>query len=326
VATQGFIDLLDRVFVSGEPYVGRGERVLLQRQPGGPLDERYLDFVYQPIVDSAGRVTGIFVQGQDITDQRQLEQLRERLLRDAEEANRLKDEFLATLSHELRTPLNAMLGWVRMLRTQRMNDEQREHALAIVERNAAVQARLVQDILDVSSIVTGKLRLSVAPMDLRDTVAAAIETVNPAADAKGVAIRRAPDRPSPIAGDAARLQQVAWNLLNNAVKFTPSGGRIDVRVEDTDGGTRLTVADTGVGIPAHMLPVIFERFRQGDGAQRSHGGLGLGLSIVKHVVEAHGGRVTVSSEGEGRGATFVVDLPRSPAPRTPQEGQRFSHA
>ena len=324
VAEQGFIDLLDNVYRSGAPFVGRGARVLLQRQPGGPLEQRYLDFVFQPIVDSRGTVTGIFVQGHDITEQRELEVLREKLLRDAEEANRLKDEFLATLSHELRTPLNAMLGWVHMLRTQPMNDEQRERALGIVERNAAVQARLVQDILDVSSIVTGKLRLVIASVDLREVVAAAIETIKPAADAKGVTIRREEDRPTPVAGDAARLQQVAWNLLTNAVKFTPSGGRIDVRLAGTEGGVRLTVSDTGVGIAPELAPVMFERFRQGDTAERVQGGLGLGLAIVKHVVEAHGGRVTASSQGRDRGSTFVVELPRGAVPPTPQERKKVS--
>ena len=324
IADQGFVHLLDRVFESGEPFVGRGVGALLQRQSGGPLEERVVDFVFQPIVDSRGAVAGIFIQGQDITERRRLEELRERLLRQAEEANRLKDEFLATLSHELRTPLNAMLGWVRMLRTQPMDEAQRQHALGIIERNAGVQARLVQDILDVSSIVTGKLRLSVAPVDLSDVVAAAIETVKPAADAKGVTITREDEHPPSITGDAARLQQAAWNLLTNAVKFTPPGGRIDVRLAGTDGGTRLTIRDTGAGIAPHVVPVIFERFRQGEGADRTQGGLGLGLAIVKHVVEAHGGSVTASSEGIGHGATFVVDLPRAPVSGASQQGKTVS--
>jgi PAS domain S-box-containing protein len=310
VASQGVLELLDGVLASGEPYVGRGVRVLLQRQPGGTMDERYLDFVYQPIVDARGTVAGIFVQGHDVTEQR--------------EASRLKDEFLATLSHELRTPLNAMLGWIRMLRTQSMDDGKREHALGIIERNASAQARLVQDMLDMSSIITGKLRLHVVPVAIGDVVAAAIETVRPAADAKGVTVRRTGEAPQPIAGDPHRLQQVVWNLLNNAVKFTPAGGHVEVTVTQTPETTVLTVADDGVGIAPQLLPVVFERFRQGETSHRLHGGLGLGLSIVKHVVEAHGGSVTAASPGPGRGATFVVELPRSIVPPMSQEGKAVS--
>jgi PAS domain S-box-containing protein len=331
VQSQGFVELLDAVYSSGKPYVGRGVRALLQRTPGDELDEVFLDFVYQPIFDAHGAVDGIFVQGHEITAEKRLETQRQQLLEreraaraeaeaareDAEEANRLKDEFLATLSHELRTPLNAMIGWVRILRTQPLDEGSRGKALDTIERNAAVQARLVQDLLDVSSIITGKLRLTVAPLDLRDVVRAAVETVTPAADAKGVEIRRGDGHPVPITGDAGRLQQVVWNLLTNAVKFTPPGGRVDIVLTETAEAVRLAITDSGTGIAPDLLPFIFERFRQGDSSiDRGHGGLGLGLAIVKHVVEAHGGSVRASSEGRGRGATFFVDLPRRGVPPT----------
>lgn len=324
VRGQGFLDLLDRVFTSGEPYVGRGVRVLLH-QPDGEPDERFLDFLYQPIVDPRGKVSGIFVQGHDISEQRRLELLRQRLLdgeraaraeaetarEEAEHANRLKDEFLATLSHELRTPLNALLGWARLLRTTPMDSAGQQRALDIIERNANIQAQLVQDILDVSSIITGKLRLSVAQLDLSEVTGAAIDTVRPAADAKDVEIHRRGAATALMSGDAARLQQAVWNLLANAVKFTPAGGQVEVLLTEGADTVQLTISDSGVGIAPDVLPHVFERFRQGEsGPERSGGGLGLGLSIVKHVVEAHGGYVTAASRGRGTGARFVIELPR----------------
>jgi PAS domain S-box-containing protein len=329
---QGFYELLDRVYASGETYVGRGVRTLLQRHPGADLDEVFLDFVYQPIVDPRGTVTGIFVQGHDMTQQKRLEMLRERLLEreqaaraDAEHANRLKDEFLATLSHELRTPLNALLGWARILRTTPMDAAGQQRALDVIERNAAVQTQLVQDILDVSSIITGKLRLNVRSLDIGDVISAAIDTVKPAAEAKGVSIRHTGVRSASASGDAERLQQVVWNLLANAVKFTPAGGAVQVALADGHDGVQLTITDSGIGIAPELLPHVFERFRQGEsGGERGHRGLGLGLSIVKHVVEAHGGSVEASSGGRGHGATFTIRLPRRAV--GPQEGKIVSHA
>jgi PAS domain S-box-containing protein len=231
------------------------------------------------------------------------------LYREAQHANRLKDEFLATVSHELRTPLTAILGWLRVLRTGRADQVQR--AIDTIERNAHVQARLVEDILDVSRIITGKLRLQVELINLADIVQTAIDTVRPMADAKGIELAVSLDLAAgETAGDSARLQQVAWNLLSNAIKFTPQGGRVEVRLVRHRSNVQLSVSDTGQGIRADFLQHVFERFRQGDSAStRAHGGLGLGLAIVRHLIELHGGHVTADSPGEGLGATFTVILP-----------------
>ncbi len=234
-----------------------------------------------------------------------------RLAHDAAvEANRLKDEFLATLSHELRTPLNAILGWATTLRTGALDEGTRRRAAEVIERNARSQALLIDDLLDMSRIVTGKLRLSLETLDLRSVVASAVEAVRPAAAARGVALELIDGRSLPVRGHEVRLQQVAWNLLSNAVKFTPRGGRVRVSLAHTHAGVELQVVDSGVGIPADFLPHVFDRFRQADGSStRHHGGLGLGLSIVKQLVEAMGGGVRAESAGDGRGASFTVTLP-----------------
>lgn len=330
VAGQGFVALLDEVYRTGVPYVGRGVPVTLRSAPDGPLQDLVLDFVYQPIVGPEGSVTGIFVQGNDITEQRRLEQERAELLAaeqaaraEAERANRLKDEFLATVSHELRTPLTAMIGWLQMLRSGQLAEARHAHALETVERNARTQAQLVEDILDVSRIMSGKLHLEVVPVALADVVEAAIESVRPAATAKGIRLQATLDSHAQVLGDPMRLQQIAWNLVANAVKFTPRGGRVQVVVAREGSAAVVRVADTGQGIAAEFLPFVFERFRQADGGiTRRFGGLGLGLAIVKHLAEQHGGTILADSEGEGRGATFTVRLPVSPArttaPRRPE--------
>ena len=232
-------------------------------------------------------------------------------------ADRTKDEFLATVGHELRTPLNAMLGWIHILRSgQPGAEDRRERALETIERNARAQAQLIDDLLDVSRIVAGKLTLSVQPLELAGVVERVIEGLRPAAEAKQIRIQSALDSTSTILGDANRLQQVAANLMSNAVKFTPKGGRVQVFVERRDSSVDLTVADTGQGIPPDFLPHVFERFRQADGAlSRKTSGLGLGLAIVRHIVELHGGTVVAHSEGTGQGATFTVRLPLSVAAR-----------
>ena len=229
----------------------------------------------------------------------------------AEEASRLKDEFLATLSHELRTPLTAILGWSSMLRDSRLDEKTFRMAVEIVERNARTQQQIVDDILDVSRIITGNLRFDAEPTDLRAVVEAAIDTVRHAASAKNITLR-AEFEPGvgPVMGDPRRLQQVFWNLLSNAVKFTPIGGEVRVLVGGEGAHARVTVKDTGSGISPNFLPYVFDRFRQGDGSTtRVHGGLGLGLSIVRHLVESHGGSVRAESDGDGKGSTFTVDLP-----------------
>jgi signal transduction histidine kinase len=229
----------------------------------------------------------------------------------AEQANRLKDDFLATLSHELRTPLNAILGWVQILRTGTMDAAGVARAVETIERNAKAQAQLIADILEVSRIITGKLRLDLHPLDPRSVVKSAVETVRPGAEAKGVALTLFMDSDvEPVSGDPDRLQQVIWNLLTNAIKFTPRGGEVEVRVRPAGSWVEISIRDTGQGIDPEFLPHVFDRFRQADAsAARLHGGLGLGLAIVRHLVELHGGTVHAESTGRDRGATFTVKLP-----------------
>jgi PAS domain S-box-containing protein len=229
----------------------------------------------------------------------------------AESANRSKDEFLATVSHELRTPLNAILGWAHMLRSNKLDQSTHARALETIERNAKVQAQLIEDILDASRIVTGKLRLDVRPVELATVVDAAIDSVRPAAEAKGIQIETILDPAAgPVSGDVNRLQQIVWNLVSNAVKFTGKDGRVEVRLLRAPPNIEIVVSDTGQGISSEFLPYVFDRFRQADATStRRHGGLGLGLAIVRHLVEMHGGTVVANSPGEEQGATFVVSLP-----------------
>ncbi len=462
IAGQGFFELLEQVFDTGTAFVGRSMAVSLQRVPDAPLAEAFVDFVYQPIRDGDGTVTGILVQGHDVTEARhqqtqreqaetalrvseeryrtlfesiddgyclievlfdaagrpfdyrfleanaafeahtglanvigktalelvpdldrhwcelygavvtsgeparitmeapamnrwyevfasrvgppeqcqvgvvfkdvserkRVEAERERVLEHestlrqaAEAASRVRDEFLATVSHELRTPLAAILGWVQMLRTENLPPEKRERALETVERNARAQAQLVEDLLDVSRILAGKLRLEVEHVEVDPLIEAAVETVLPAANAKDIQIQATLDSGGAVMGDPHRLRQVVWNLLSNAVKFTPRGGRVQVQVRCVEAAVEIIVSDTGQGIEPRLQDHIFERFRQADGSTtRSHGGLGLGLSIVRQLVDLHGGSIGVVSEGKGHGATFTVRIPlaiarrRDPAP------------
>ena len=237
-----------------------------------------------------------------------------RLYAEAQEANRVKDEFLATVSHELRTPLSSMMNWIALLRQGKIGPEQVSRGLEVLQRSGEAQARLIDDILDVSRIVSGRLRLQPQPVELSDVVRDAVDTVRPAADAKRVRLEVADEAAGTrVLGDPARLQQVVWNLLANGVKFTPEGGRVSVLVERKAQETRIVVTDTGEGIAPEFLPFVFDRFRQAERvANRGHTGLGLGLAIVKHLVEAHGGSVEAQSEGRGSGATFVVRLPLVP--------------
>src|ERR671926_240302 len=252
----------------------------------------------------------------------------ERLYREAQESSRLKDEFLATVSHELRTPLTAILGWAHMLRKGEFNDESARRALDTVERNARAQAQLIDDLLDVSRIVTGKLRIDVRPVDTNTFIEAAVEALRPAAEAKGVRLQKVLDTGTvTVSGDPVRLQQVVWNLLSNAIKFTPRGGRVQVRLERVNSHVEIAVSDTGQGIDAEFLPHVFDRFRQADmKTTRQHGGMGLGLAIVRHLVELHGGTVRAESGGEGRGATFTVLLPVAPVFHAEEEGARVHPA
>lgn len=272
-----------------------------------------------------GQVIGTLTVIEDVTErvareaelQAQVE-LRSRLLAseklargEAERANRLKDEFLATISHELRNPLNAIMGWAHMLQRGKLTTPNIERAVETIYRNAKSQAQLVADLLDVSRIISGKLRLDVRPVDLISIVNAAIDSIRPAADAKGIRLETMLDpAAAPISGDADRLQQIVWNLLSNAVKFTPKGGEIQVKLQRVDSHVEIVVSDSGVGISRDFLPHVFDRFRQADASTtRIHGGLGLGLSIVHQLVDLHGGTVSVQSEGEGKGAAFTISLP-----------------
>jgi CheY-like chemotaxis protein/nitrogen-specific signal transduction histidine kinase len=277
-----------------------------------------------------GRKLGAVVIMHDITNQRQAEEERLHLIEErearkaAEKSNQIKDEFLATLSHELRTPLTAILGWTQMLQTGRLAPEDVNRAMGSIERNAQAQLQLIEDLLDVSRIITGKMRIEVAPVELAEVVGAAVDSVRPAAEAKHIRLQVLLDpQAGPVSGDAARLQQLVWNLLSNAVKFTPKDGRVQVRLERVNSHVEITVTDSGQGIDADFLPHIFDRFRQADQTStRNFGGLGLGLSIVHQLVELHGGTIRAESAGEGQGATFVVQLPLMVAQYLPGETER----
>jgi signal transduction histidine kinase len=246
----------------------------------------------------------------------ELERETSRLTEEARRAWRIKDDFLATLSHELRTPLNAMLGWVQLLRIHSDDVEMRNHAIDVVERNARSQVQIVADMLDVSRIITGQMRLALARVDLTRVVRGGCDALAAAAAAKNIELRvETAQLRGDVYGDAARLQQVIWNLVSNAIKFTPAGGRVVVRLGGDDTHAEIAVHDTGVGIAPDVLPFVFDRFRQADSSlTRRFGGLGLGLAIVRHLVELHGGSVHASSAGTGTGAAFAVRLPLHPSP------------
>jgi PAS domain S-box-containing protein len=318
IVAQGFIDILDRVYTTGEPYIGKEAKILLQRSEGGALDEVTVNFVYQPIQEPDGRITGIFVHGIDITEEKAIMHEREELLlseraarSEAERASRMKDEFLATLSHELRTPLNAILGWATLLRSGRLGADEMIAGIETIERNARAQTQIIEDLLDMSRIISGKVRLDVQRIDLQEVLREAIQTAEAAAQAKGIRLQHVLDPlAGPVTGDPSRLQQVFWNLLNNAIKFSERGGRVQVLLERVNSHIEISVIDTGRGITPEFLPHVFDRFQQADSTTtRRYGGLGLGLAIVKQLVELHGGTVRAKSAGEGKGATFVVHLP-----------------
>jgi PAS domain S-box-containing protein len=267
-----------------------------------------------PVKDSSGRIIGASKIVRDVTERDQF-LARERAARtQAEEASRLKDEFLATASHELRTPLNAIVGWIQILRMGGLDDDKVQRAIDVIERSARAQAQVIDDLLDVSRIITGKLRLDVRPLMPAASIESGIDSVRPMADAKGVTLLAILDeRAGPISGDAGRLQQIVWNLLSNAIKFTARGGTVQIRLECIESHLEIVVSDTGEGIGPEFLPYVFDRFRQADAsAARFRGGLGLGLAIVRHLVELHGGVITADSAGKGKGATFTIQLPLRP--------------
>lgn len=352
---QGFDDLLRKVLHTGVPFTGTEMLARFAPEAGAPSLDRYFDFTYFQVCDPEGRPYGVYDHAVDVTgrvlarraleeSQKLLEQAlserqslldAERAARvEVEQASRMKDEFLATLSHELRTPLNAIVGWTQLLETTPDLTEELAEGLEIISRNAKAQTQIIEDILDMSRIVSGKLRLNIQPVDLREIVRVAIETLQPAANGKGVLLEVV-EGPvlKHLHGDPSRLQQVLWNLISNAVKFSPKGGKVEVSIQRVASQVEVRVTDTGVGIDPEFLPYVFDRFRQADSSTtRLYGGLGLGLSIVKQIMEMHGGTVRVQSPGKGLGATFIVGLPLVPlspeeeAATAPRQGSRAKDA
>jgi PAS domain S-box-containing protein len=307
----------------------RGERIdhfetIRQTKDGRRVE---ISLTVSPVRNSAGRIIGASKVARDISDRRRLEQERQALLRSEQEAraeaeglNRSKDQFLATLSHELRTPLNAIYGWARMLAAGRLDEAATRRATEAILRNSAAQVQLIEDLFDVSRVVTGNMRLEVRPLSVAAVVEAALDTVRPSAAAKGIHLEASVDPGTgAMMGDPARLQQVAWNLLINAVKFTPRGGRVDVDLRRAGDHIEIVVRDTGEGIAPEHMARIFQRFGQVDSSStRRHAGLGIGLALVRHLVELHGGTVSVHSAGRGLGATFTVVLPVTAVPALPR--------
>jgi PAS domain S-box-containing protein len=312
------LSLFDRVYGTGIPKI-------LVEQEHSKTPPVYWSYSVWPILGADERPVGVIIQVTDTTEiaifRRQVTAMNEQLLlsatrqheltETAERANQLKDEFLATLSHELRTPLTSIVGWAQMLGNPKLDPVTTLRAIEVIRRNARMQVQMVDDLLDVSSIITGKLRLRVQPVDLGAVIIAAVEGLRPAAEAKGIRLQLQLDSPAgQISGDPDRLQQIAWNLISNAIKFTPKGESVTVRLARVESHIEVTVSDTGFGIATEFLPHVFDRFRQADATTtRAFGGLGLGLAIVRQLVELHGGTVRVDSEGEGLGSTFTVSLP-----------------
>ena len=280
-----------------------------------------------PYHNEQGEVIGLIGIANEITERVQVERDRERLfqqqqaaLAESERINRIKDEFLAVLSHELRSPLNPILGWAKLLQTRQLDETKTRLGLETIERNAKAQCQIIDDLLDMARILRGKLALNAAPVDLSAAIEGAIDTVRTAAAAKSIQIHSEIAEVGKVSGDAVRLQQIVWNLLTNAIKFTPSGGRAEVALTQINGFAQISVTDTGKGISPDFLPHIFESFRQEDASiTRQYGGLGLGMTIVYQLVEAHGGTISAASLGENKGSTFTVKLPllHSPLPTEP---------
>jgi PAS domain S-box-containing protein len=303
-----------------------GERVshfdTIRLRKGG--ERLNVSLTVSPIKDRKGRIIGVSKVLRDVTermraDEERLSALQEarKARQEAEYSNRVKDEFLATISHELRTPLTAILGWIRMLRAGKLDQTARAKALEVIDRNVRSQAQLIEDLLDISRITMGKLRLDVRPIQPASVISAAVESLRFAADARQIRIQTVLDsNAGPIAGDFERLQQVVWNLLSNAIKFTPKGGRIQIVLERVNSHIEIRVTDTGRGLKPEFLPYIFNRFTQAEAVTtRTHGGLGMGLAIARAIIELHGGGISAASEGEGKGSTFTLNIPLMPISR-----------
>ena len=302
-----------RALATGEVY-----EVEFRLRRGSDGDYRWHLGRALPMRDASGRIIRWFGTNTDIDDQKRLHRL-------AEEANRAKDTFLATVSHELRTPLTSMMGWAELLKLGMLDEKGQQHALDVIEASARAQAQLIGDLLDISRIISGKLRLDVQPLELAPVIAAALDVMHPAAEAKSIQlVARVNRNVGMVSGDPDRMQQVVWNLLSNAVKFTPEGGRVEVSLKRAGAQAEIAVRDDGAGIDPEFLPHVFEHFRQADSTStRKHGGLGLGLAIVRRLVELHGGTVAAESKGEGHGATFRIRLPLlRRTPRSPEADTR----
>src|SRR5262245_38341657 len=321
----------------GFPAAGLADQDVLSARDGR---ETPIENSAAPIKDERGNFIGVVLTFRDITGRKRIEEEREQLLRyeqeahreaevarrRAEEASRSKDEFLATVSHELRTPLNTIMGWITMLRSGNLQSDKMQNAFATIERNVRTQGRLINDLLDVSRIIAGKILIEPRRIEIAKVVEAAAESIGPAAEAKGVSfMTKLVPEAGIVSGDPDRLQQAIGNLLSNAVKFTPEGGHVELRLTRVNSQIDITVSDDGQGINPDFLPHVFDRFSQQDATTvRQHGGLGLGLAIVRHLVELHGGSVRVDSEGEGRGSTFTINLPVASAHAAPYEEARRS--
>ena len=313
--------------------IRRGERIdhfetTRRRKDGAVID---VSLTISPIRDGGGAIIGASNITRDITEKKILERRTAEALeetrkarRQAEVASRMKDEFLATISHELRTPLTAIMGWVRMLRSGLLSQDRVEQALEVIDRNVRSQAQLIEDLLDISRITMGKLRLDVRPVQPATVINAAVDALRFAAEARNIRIQTVLDsHAGPVAGDFERLQQVVWNLLSNAIKFTPKNGRVQMVLERVNSHIEIRISDNGRGIKPDFLPFIFERFSQAEtGTTRLQGGLGMGLAISKAIVELHGGNITAFSEGEGKGSTFTVSIPVLPVNKQPTSIER----
>jgi signal transduction histidine kinase len=305
VEGQGFFELLDQVYTSGTPFVGHALPLDLAREPGMPLERRYLDFIYQPIRDPAGNVAGIFVEGSDVTVRKQVED-------ELRAANRQKDQFLAMLAHELRNPLAPITTAAHLLKLGHLDARAVRNASEIIARQAEHMTDLVNDLLDVSRVTRGLVTLEKEELDVNAVVAGAVEQVRPLMESKRHALTmQLSGEPVHVLGDRTRLVQVLSNILNNAAKYTPPAGQILLRVTASDGRVLVTISDNGIGIEGDVLPYIFELFTQAERTpDRSQGGLGIGLALVKRLVALHGGSVDARSDGPGLGSEFEICLPR----------------
>lgn len=308
---QGYFELLDRAYSTGEPFTAQEASVQLDRTGEGILQESFFHFTYQPMKTGQDEVEGIMIFAFEVTDQVVARREAAKLADELREANRAKDEFIAVISHELRTPMTSILGWARLLRLGGLDQETYQDALDSIERSTKAQAKLIEDLLDESRINAGKLRLDMRPVDLGTLCEAAIAMVRPAAEAKPIHLNvQIPSERIEASGDPMRLQQVISNVLSNAIKFTPEDGTVILLLKREGSEAVVVIRDSGRGVSPELLPHIFERYRQGvDRDGERQGGLGLGLAIARHLIEMHGGTIQAASDGEGKGSTFTIRFP-----------------